>query len=164
MRKALGSAGQDTTSPVAREVGASLRRARLLLGLSLQDVEEKSGHEFKASVLGAYERGDRAISVARLHRLALAYDVSIETLLPRVARPGPAPTGAADAELPADLDERLATMSGDERDRVMRFVQMIRSQRQGGDGSTSGAIRADDVRAIELLLGPSTGASGTKGG
>ena len=41
--------------------------------------------EFKASVLGAYERGERAISVPRLMRLAEVYDVPADTLLPREA-------------------------------------------------------------------------------
>ena len=43
--------------------------------LSLQAVEAMSDQEFKASVLGAYERGERAISVSSLQRLAKLYDV-----------------------------------------------------------------------------------------
>ena len=42
-----------------------------------------SEQEFKASVLGAYERGERAISVPRLQRLAKLYDVPVDNLLPR---------------------------------------------------------------------------------
>ncbi len=42
-------------------VGSRLRSIRKQRGLSLQDVEEISGREFKASVLGAYERGERAL-------------------------------------------------------------------------------------------------------
>ena len=38
--------------------------------------------EFKASVLGAYERGERAISVPRLQRLARFYSVPVDQLLP----------------------------------------------------------------------------------
>ena len=40
---------------------------RKQMRLSLQAVEAMSEQEFKASVLGAYERGERAISVPRLH-------------------------------------------------------------------------------------------------
>ena len=50
--------------------------------LSLQAVEAMSDQEFKASVLGAYERGERAISVPRLQRLAKLYDVPVDQLLP----------------------------------------------------------------------------------
>ncbi len=42
-----------------------------------------SSQEFKASVLGAYERGERAISVPRLQRLARFYNVPVDQLLPR---------------------------------------------------------------------------------
>ena len=51
-------------------VGERLRAIRRQKGLSLHDVEARSTLEFKASVLGAYERGERAISVPRLLRLA----------------------------------------------------------------------------------------------
>jgi transcriptional regulator with XRE-family HTH domain len=46
----------------AQNVGERLRNIRLQKGLSLHDVELASSKEFKASVLGAYERGERSIS------------------------------------------------------------------------------------------------------
>src|ERR1700683_1528159 len=66
----------------ARAVGARLRTMRKQMRLSLQAVEAMSEQEFKASVLGAYERGERAISVPRLQRLAKLYDVPVDQLLP----------------------------------------------------------------------------------
>ncbi len=65
------------------KVGERLRAIRRQKGLSLHDVEARSGMEFKASVLGAYERGERAISVPRLLRLAEIYEVPSDQLLPR---------------------------------------------------------------------------------
>ena len=44
----------------ARRVGDRLRAIRKQKGLSLQEVEASSTQEFKASVLGAYERGGAA--------------------------------------------------------------------------------------------------------
>ena len=64
-------------------VGERLRAIRRQKGLSLHDVEARSTLEFKASVLGAYERGERAISVPRLLRLAEIYEVPADQLLPR---------------------------------------------------------------------------------
>ena len=64
-------------------VGERLRAIRRQKGLSLHDVEARSRQEFKASVVGAYERGERAISVARLLRLAELYDVPPDQFLPR---------------------------------------------------------------------------------
>src|SRR5437763_14682443 len=69
----------------ARRVGERLRAIRKQKGLSLQEVEGASAQEFKASVLGAYERGERAISVPRLQRLARFYNVPVDQLLPRDA-------------------------------------------------------------------------------
>lgn len=63
-------------------VGERLRAVRRQKGLSLHDVEASSSHEFKASVLGAYERGERAITVSRLMRLARTYGVPADQLLP----------------------------------------------------------------------------------
>src|SRR5207253_3843521 len=66
-----------------RQVGERLRAIRRQKGLSLHDVEARSNQEFKASVLGAYERGERAISVPRLLRLAELYRVPADQLLPK---------------------------------------------------------------------------------
>ena len=63
------------------------------LRLSLQAVETMSAQEFKASVLGAYERGERSISVPRLQRLALLYDVPVDLLLPAPERKPSDPPG-----------------------------------------------------------------------
>src|SRR5271155_1151183 len=67
----------------ARAVGSRLRAVRKQMRLSLQAVEAMSDQEFKASVLGAYERGERAISVPRLQRLAKLYDVPVDQLPPQ---------------------------------------------------------------------------------
>jgi transcriptional regulator with XRE-family HTH domain len=62
-------------------VGYRLRAVRRSLGLSLADAARRSNGEFKPSVLGAYERGERALSVSRLLRIANAYEVPVEVLL-----------------------------------------------------------------------------------
>lgn len=71
----------------ASRLGDHLRRIRLQKGLSLHDVEAASGKEFKASILGAYERGERAITAGRLWRLAELYAVPLSALLPADAQP-----------------------------------------------------------------------------
>ena len=48
----------EAGSAYGRRVGERLRAIRRQKRLSLQDVEATSDHEFKASVLGAYERGE----------------------------------------------------------------------------------------------------------
>src|SRR5215210_5852614 len=74
---------EQLAAAYAQRVGERLRSLRKQKRLSLQAVEAGSAQEFKASVLGAYERGERAISVPRLQRLARYYNVPVDQLLPR---------------------------------------------------------------------------------
>src|ERR1700693_4157344 len=97
----------------ARAVGARLRAVRKQMRLSLQAVEAMSDQEFKASVLGAYERGERAISVPRLQRLAKFYNVPVDQLLPRDSGAEPS-WGTKEA----DLRDGSNNHSSDEDDRV----------------------------------------------
>src|SRR5881409_1599783 len=73
---------EEMPANYAQRVGERLRSVRKQKRLSLQAVEASSQQEFKASVLGAYERGERAISVPRLQRLARFYNVPVDQLLP----------------------------------------------------------------------------------
>lgn len=141
---------EEDSAAYARAVGACLRSVRQQLRLSLQAVETMSAQEFKASVLGAYERGERAISVPRLQRLALLYDVPVDLLLPAPERkPGEGDDAAGPGR--SELDARINAISGPERELLRRFVRMIQAQRR--DGGASRSIRSEDMRAIELLLG-----------
>lgn len=74
--------GPSEDRAFAVALGRRLRAVREARGLSLQRVEEVTEGEFKASVLGAYERGERMMSVLRLQRLSEAYNVDVEELLP----------------------------------------------------------------------------------
>ena len=60
----------NMTQEYSKRVGERIRSIRRQKRFSLQEVEASSNQEFKASVLGAYERGERAISVPRLQRLS----------------------------------------------------------------------------------------------
>lgn len=154
----------------ARAVGARLRAMRKQMHLSLQAVEATSEQEFKASVLGAYERGERAISVPRLQRLAKLYDVPVDQLLPPdgdsstrwgasgdsveaaplSARRAPA-AAATNGKVTIDLT-KLHSVSGPERDLLRRFLSMIQVHRQDFNGRMI-TIRAEDLRAIACLFG-----------
>jgi transcriptional regulator with XRE-family HTH domain len=154
------------SSSYARAVGTCLRRARQQLRLSLQAVETMSSQEFKASVLGAYERGERSISVPRLQRLAILYDVPVDLLLPEPERKASGAGGAdgsANHPRSIDLDAQIDSISGPERELLRRFIKMIQAQRRDNGGSPT-SIRSEDVRAIELLLGSSAHNTGPDGG
>src|ERR1700690_4443832 len=110
---------EEMTPAYARHVGERLRNIRRQQGLSLQAVEEASAREFKASVLGAYERGERTISVLRLQRLARLYGVPVDQLLPSTG-PSSIPRRPAPSE-PVRVDlARLAGLDSPDRDVLQR--------------------------------------------
>src|SRR5687767_7371354 len=85
----------------AERLGQRLRWVRQQRKLSLRTVARLSGDEFRISVLGAYERGHRMISVTRLQRLAELYGVSVDHLLPEPSEPVAEPESAPE---PAELE------------------------------------------------------------
>ncbi|MBM46277.1 MAG: transcriptional regulator [Acidimicrobiaceae bacterium] len=132
------------------KVGERLRLVRRQKRMSLQEVEADSSHEFKASVLGAYERGERAISVPRLSRLAHFYDVPVGQLLPRGDGIADDSAMNLDQQVTIDLD-RLARVPGAEAAVLSRFLAMIQAQRREFNGSSL-TIRRDDLRTIACIL------------
>lgn len=75
----------ETVSPYDAAVGDLIRKTRKGQGLSLERVgplAHQRGVTMKASILGAYERGERAVSVRRLAELATVFDVPITTFIP----------------------------------------------------------------------------------
>ena len=139
----------------ARAVGDRLRTLRRQRGLSLLAVEESSNREFKASVLGAYERGERVISVLRLQRLADFYKVPVDRILPRAAgaelnNGDHSSSFVPQRPLLLDLVRMNATESV-EGQVIRRYVNAIQHQRSGFHGTVM-AIRADDLRVISRFL------------
>ena len=140
-------------------VGERLRAIRRQKGLSLHDVEARSSLEFKASVLGAYERGERAISVPRLLRLAEIYEVPADQLLPRdfdgeislVESAGGStdPTGTFAIDL-----VRLHDVEDPDAQIISRFASSIQLERQDFNGRML-TIRRSDLRVLAACMGRS---------
>jgi transcriptional regulator with XRE-family HTH domain len=125
--------------------------------LSLHDVEARSQLEFKASVLGAYERGERAISVPRLLRLAEIYEVPSDQLLPRdheveINLAEATPNGAGlDGGFTIDL-VRLHEIEEPEALILSRYATAIQLERQDFNGRML-TIRGDDLKVLAAALG-----------
>ena len=169
------SAASEPNQTYARRVGQRLRAIRKQKGLSLQEVEAASGHEFKASVLGAYERGERIISVPRLQRLAGYYNVPVDQLLPTPGEPGsPAAAAHAGADGVSEVERppsrntptthkvtfdltRFRDVQDPELDMVRSYLNTIQVMRQDFNGRVL-TIRGDDIRAIAGLFGTDPGA------
>jgi transcriptional regulator with XRE-family HTH domain len=143
----------------AEQVGDRLRNIRLQKGLSLHDVEQRSSKEFKASVLGAYERGERSISVPRLQRLAIFYGVPVDHLLPRLgpemAESTTTTTTTTEEAVCIDL-EALEARREPEAQTLGRYLSLIQMQRGDFNGKVL-TIRRDDVRVLAAILDQSPG-------
>ena len=118
-------------------LGVRLRTARRQRGWSLGEVESYTNGEFKASVVGAYERGERALSVQRLVRLAEVYAVPPADLLPLMV----SGRGAV-----IDLDAVAGSKGDDLIDRFLAAIQFLRR-----DGSPD-EVRDSDKAVIASLL------------
>lgn len=130
----------------AHELGARLRAIRVQQGLSLHAVEQKSDGQWKAVVVGSYERGDRAVTVAKLADLADFYGVPISELLPE-HRPGR--RGMPASKLVIDL-QRLSDLPPDQTGPLARYAAAIQSQRGDYNGKVL-TIRTEDLRSLAVI-------------
>jgi transcriptional regulator with XRE-family HTH domain len=130
-------------------VGERLRSIRRQRGFSLQDVQRASKGEFKAAVLGAYERGERSLSVPRLHRLAGYYGVPVAQLLP--LEPASVTTDPSGDKVMIDLG-RLDHLDGPMGEILERFLASIQVERQDFNGKVL-TVRTDDLRLLSRLIG-----------
>jgi transcriptional regulator with XRE-family HTH domain len=118
-------------------LGLRLRAARRQRGWSLGELESYTGGEFKASVVGAYERGERALSVQRLVRLAEIYAVPASDLLPM---------GSSERGVLIDLDVAAAAKDGDLIDRYLAAIHFLRREGRPDE------VRDSDKAVIASLL------------
>lgn len=138
-------------SDYQRRLGNRLRAIRQQQGLTLQQVEEMSKGKWKAVVVGSYERGDRAVSVAKLAELGDFYNVPVSELLPKEDLPT-GHRGVTPSKVMLDL-RRLSRSDLDPELRpVSRFAHTIQLQRGDFNGNVL-TIRGEDLRALSVIYG-----------
>lgn len=140
--------GEQDDALARIRLGERLRKLRQQQRYSLHDVEAASGGDVKASVLGAYERGERAVSIDRLLRLAAFYRAPISELLPtgRDTAGTPETDGAGDVVI--DL---VALEEHDEEAAVRRYVEAIKARRGDYNGRVL-TVRGSDLETLAAVL------------
>jgi transcriptional regulator with XRE-family HTH domain len=157
---ALAAMAETAEIDYARQLGERLRAVRERRHWSLHDVEDASGSEFRSGALGTYERGERFISVARLHRLARLYRVSIDRMLPpevvdltaldRLPDPnGADEPGAARGSLVLDL-VALERSAAPELAALKPYLETIKLHR-GLSESRMLSVRGSDIWAMAAI-------------
>src|SRR5205807_8018411 len=128
----------------SRKVGARLRSLRKQRGLTLQQVEVLSNKRLKGSLLAAYERGDRNITVTRLHQIATLYSDPVNQSLPEeiegVGEPALPPKLAIDLSQLQGLPERQGSI-------LARHVARLQQQRQDFNTQVV-TFRSDDLEQL----------------
>ena len=99
--------------------------------------------DFKASVMGAYERGERSVSVHRLCKLADLYAVPAGSLLP-------APYDGSDQPLVIDLSQ-AENLSVDQANAMERFLNAIQLMRKDPAGIGM-AVRQSDLHILNSFI------------
>lgn len=146
----------EATGGYQARLGQRLRSIRRQQALSLQQVEQRSGGRWKAVVVGAYERGDRAISTAKLAELAGFYGVPPSELVAqpptRSAADQPSGRGRMVIDLTRLSDERL----GDDYGAISRYASTIQLRRGDYNGRVL-TMRDGDVWSLAAMMGVSSG-------
>lgn len=88
------------------DLGDRLREVRKARGMSLYDVQERTGRHL--STIAKYERGERRPSVEMLRELAEVYDVTVSDLVDeRPARAGGVPAERTDLRILMAIAQRM---------------------------------------------------------
>jgi transcriptional regulator with XRE-family HTH domain len=137
---------QPTNASVAKRIRA-LRKAR---GWTLHDVETQTGGSIKAVVMGSYERGSRALSLARSIEIANLFAIPIANLLGDFSRTD------ATATASLTIDQRRLTQmiaaGGDEMALVLQpFISAIAARRGDWNGEVL-TLRASDFDTLTLIF------------
>ena len=109
--------------------------------------------------MGSYERADRAISVPRLQRLAIFYNVPVDQLLPGEDALNEL-TESSFSSTDSDLNDRsividltkLSDSKAPESAVIDRYLKIIQVKRQDFNGRVL-TIRRDDLQALAAIIG-----------
>ena len=129
----------------ALRIGQELKKIRKQRGLSLAEVEALSAGQWKAVVVGSYERADRAITVGRLSALMSFYQAPINTLFP--AKGGNDSTEER-REISFDLNRRHSLSR--EHLGIHRFLGYVINARGDWNGHIL-SIRCSDFQGLAIF-------------
>jgi transcriptional regulator with XRE-family HTH domain len=138
------------TQPTTASISARIRKYRKARSLTLQDIERLSNGRIKAVVMGSYERGSRAISLARTIEIANLFAIPLSEL---IEEPTNAYSRSADLLIfdLRKLREISISKQGDEISKINAFVSAICARRRDWNGEVL-TLRSADLDTLTLIL------------
>lgn len=130
------------------EIAAAMKSVRKAKGMTLREVEAKSGGTWKAVVIGSYERCDRALSIKKAIGLANFYQVPLNELL------GLTSESKSPSREKITLDIRAAShlIHGEtDLETLKKFASLICARRDDWNGEVL-SIRATDLATLSILM------------
>lgn len=124
---------------------SKLRELRRRKGFTLEEFEKFTDGEVKAVVLGSYERGTRAISLARLQELANIYEVPLDYFFaePKISLKNERLTfDLRRIKIREDLDESIAGLR--------RYLSSIVAKRRDFNGEVL-TLRESDNEILAII-------------
>jgi transcriptional regulator with XRE-family HTH domain len=137
---------QPTNESVAKRI-RTLRKGR---GWTLHDVETQTSGSIKAVVMGSYERGSRALSLARSIEIANLFGIPIANLLGDFSRTD----ASAGASLTIDQRRLTELVSNGHDARIpifQSFISAIAARRGDWNGEVL-TLRASDFDTLTLVF------------
>jgi transcriptional regulator with XRE-family HTH domain len=138
------------TQPTTTTISARIRMQRKARSLTLQDIERLSNGRIKAVVMGSYERGSRAISLARTIEIANLFAIPLSELIEESKNPERVSDGPLIFDL-RKLREISLAVTGNEISKINAFVSAICARRRDWNGEIL-TLRSGDLDTLTLVL------------
>ena len=136
--------------PTTATISARIRAQRKARSLTLQDIERLSNGRIKAVVMGSYERGSRAISLARTIEIANLFAIPLTELIEEPRKIESESDGLLIFDL-RKMREISVTVTGNEITKINAFVTAICARRRDWNGEIL-TLRSGDLDTLTLVL------------
>jgi transcriptional regulator with XRE-family HTH domain len=140
-----------------------IRQLRRERGLTLRDFEEKSGGRIRAIVMGAYERGDRSMSLGKLIEISKVFGIELSHLIGSAEltqSSGTQSSGTPTSAAPSSryiFDLRVLNSLDESPQKVILLRYLSRIAEQRGDwGGEVISLRQSDIESLSKVIDSQT--------
>jgi transcriptional regulator with XRE-family HTH domain len=143
----------------SERIRTRIRQLRRERGLTLRDFEEKSGGKIRAIVMGAYERGDRSMSLGKLIEISKVFGIELSHLIGSAEltqSSGTQSSGTPSSTPPLSryiFDLRVLNSLDDSPQKVilLRYLSRIAEQRGDWAGEVI-SLRQSDIESLSKVI------------